>query len=95
MGNISDDLDKFLKTDGVKIIMDSNGTRLEPWEPLSIDGFGPIDSIDPESLNQEELKSLLDKAEDLRSELEDQLSEVEDLIDCAEERLDKLEEENE
>ena len=91
MGNTQDDLDKFLKTEGIKIIMDSDGVRTEPYEPLTvedIDGFG---SMNLKDLDQARLEDLLDKAEELRDRLEDKLSETEDFMDRIQERLDELE----
>ena len=92
MSNLSDDLDLFLKSDGVRIIMDKNGTRTEPYTAPTIEGYGRITDIDPESMDESTLNDLLDKAEDIKSDLEDQLSDIEDLIDRIEDRLDELEE---
>ena len=91
MSNISDDLDRFLKSDGVRIVMDKNGTRAEPYAAPTIDGYGRITDIDPGGMNESTLNDLLDKAEEIKSDLEDQLSDIEDLIDRIEDRLDELE----
>ncbi len=92
MSNISDDLDKFLKSDGVRIIMDRNGNRTEPYTAPTIDGYGRITDIDPDGMDENALNDLLDKAEDIKSDLEDQLDDIEELIDRIEERLDEMEE---
>ena len=90
MGNANDDLDRFLKTDGIRIIFDAKGTRTEPLVPLTIDGID-IDSIDLDELDTEALRDLLDKAEDLHDDLEDKLSDIEDFMNEIRERLDESE----
>ncbi len=110
MGNISDDLDKFLKTDGVRIIMDAGGVRTEPYEPLIVEDIDDFDSMDLEKLDESGLEDLLEKAEELRDDLQDEepedeeseehglwekrLSETEVFIDRIRDRLDELESEN-
>ena len=107
MGNLSDDLDRFLKTDGLRIVFDSQGIRTETYEPLTEEDIDDFDSMDLSNLNEEELENLYDKADALRDDLEDKepedegskeyslwedrLSATEDFIDRIEERLDDLE----
>ena len=107
MGNLSDDLDRFLKTDGLRIIYDSQGFRTEPYEPLTEEDIDDFDSMDLSNLNEEELEDLYDKADALRDDLEDKepedenseeysiwedrLSATEDFINRIQERLDDLE----
>ena len=37
MSNLVNDLDKFLKTDGLRILIESGAVRTEPYEPLTVD----------------------------------------------------------
>ena len=94
MSTIDKDLERFLKTDGLKIVMNSAGTRVEPYKPLTIEGYGSVSAINPEELDADSLQDLLDKAEDIQSALEDQLSDIEDLSDRVQDRLDELEDED-
>ncbi len=108
MSNLRDDLDKFLKTDGVRIIMDAGGVRAEPYEPLTVEDIDGFDSIVLEELDETSLEDLLDYAEELRDDLEDdepdneseehnlweyRLCETENFIDRIRDRLDELEDE--
>ena len=106
MGSIFDDLDRFLKTDGVKIVMDASGIRAGPYEPLTIDDIDDFDCMNLEELDESSLENLLDKVEELRDELEDdepeeesedhklweaRICETEYFIDRIQDRLDELE----
>lgn len=107
MGNLSDDLDRFLKTDGLRIVYDSHGVRIETYEPLTEEDIEDFDCMDLSNLNEDELEDLFDKADELRDDLEDKepededskeynlwkthLSATEEFIDRIQERLDDLE----
>ena len=103
MSSLSSDLDRFLRTDGIRILIESGAVRTAPSEPLTekdIDGFADMDL---DSLSADDLEDLLDKAEDLLAGLEDdgpesedsdeyglwnnRFSETEDFIDRIRERL--------
>ena len=105
MGNIQDDLDKFLKTDGIKIFTDAGGIRNKPCEPLTTDDIDDFSSMSLEGLDEAGLKDLLGKAEDLRDDLEDEepeeeseehdlwedrFTETDNFIDRIQDRLDEL-----
>ena len=92
MCSLREDLDRFLKTDGARIIMNSDRTRVKPYQPPVIDGYGTVSEIDPEDLDEDSLKDLLVKAQNLQSELEEQLSDTEDLIDRILDHLDEPDE---
>jgi len=72
MGSLSDDLDRFLKTDGLRIIRDSTNIRAGISEPLTEEDINDFDCMNLDELNTEDLEDLRDKAEDLRDHLEDQ-----------------------
>ena len=109
MGSLCDDLDKFLKTDGIKIIIDSKGTRVEPYEPLTEDDIDDFADMDLDELDETGLEDLLEKAEELQDEMADrepedensethdtwegQIIEIEDFIERIRDRLDDLEDE--
>ena len=108
MGNLIDDLDKFLRTDGIKILVKSGDVKVKAYEPLTEEDIDDFGSMNLDNLNQETLENLLDKAEDLRDDMEDRepedeeseehdlwedrLSEIEDFIDRIQNHLDDLEE---
>ena len=110
MGNPNDDLDRFLKTDGLRILIESGAVRTEAYKPLTMEDIGGFAAMDLDSLDADRLEDLLDRAEDLLEELEDgepdggdseahglredRLSETEDLIDRIRDRLDELEEDD-
>jgi len=87
MGNAHDDLDKFLKTDGIRIIINSKDMKTKPIEPLTLDGIR-IDSINLDVLKPEELRDLMENATELEADLRIKLSELDDFMDKIEERLD-------
>ncbi len=108
MGSLCDDLDKFLKTDGIRILIDSEGVKFEPYEPLTDEDIDDFAFMDLDELDEDAMEDLLAKAEELQDDLEDRepedensnghdlwedrISEVEDFIDRIQERLDSLEE---
>lgn len=109
MGNLSDDLDRFLRSEGRRILMDAEGVKTEPFEPLTEADIEDFDSMNLEHLDADALEDLLEKAEELQDDMEDrepedesseehdlwedQLSRVEDFMDRIQDRLDDLEEE--
>ena len=106
MASLSDDLDRFLKTDGLKILFGSDVVRTGTCEPLTTDDIDGLCSMNLDELDKDRLENLMDKAEDLRENLEDEepddeaseayglwedrLSEVDDFIDRIRNRLDDL-----
>ena len=111
MAGLTNDLDKFLKTDGLRILIESGAVRTEPYEPLTVDDIDDFADMDLDEPCTDRLEDLLDMAEDLRDELEsdepgdedsdeyslwcDRLSETEDFIDRIRDRLDELEDDEE
>ena len=111
MSNLVNDLDIFLKTDGLRILIESGAVRTEPYEPLTVDDIDDFAEMDLANKTTEDLEFLLDRAEDLLDELEDEepddensneydlwsnrLSETEDFIDRIQGRLDEPEDDNE
>ena len=109
MGNLKDDLEKFLKTDGVRILIESGSMKIEPYEPLTEEDIDCLEEIDLGNMDQDALEALLDKLEDLQDTMEDEepddedseeygqwednVSRIEDLLSAVQERLDDLEEE--
>lgn len=107
MANLQEELNRFPESGSIRITMDSDGIRSEPYEPLTVDDIDDFDSMDLENLDQPGLEDLLDKAEDLRDDLEDdepededseeynlwaaRLSETEDFIDRIQARINELE----
>ena len=110
MSSLTNDLDRFLKTDGLRILIESGAVRTEAYKPLTMEDIGGFAAMDLDSLGTDRLEDLLDRAEDLLEELEDgepdggdseahglredRLSETEDLIDRIRDRLDELEEDD-
>ena len=108
MASLTSDLDKFLKTDGLRILIESGAVRTESYEPLAVDDIDDFAEMDLANKTTEDLEFLLDLAEDLLDELEDdepddgseehdlwenRVSETEDFIDRIQDRLDELEDE--
>ena len=97
MGNPSDDLDRFLRSEGRRILMESGEAPAKPYEPLTCEDIDDFAHMNLENLDKDALKDLLYKAEELRDALEEQepedqkseehshwealLSEVEDFVD--------------
>ena len=110
MSSLTNDLDRFLKTDGLRILIESGAVRTEAYKPLTMEDIGGFAAMDLDSLDTDRLEDLLDRAEDLLEELEDgepdggdseahglredRLSETEDLIDRIRDRLDEPEEDD-
>ena len=111
MASLTNDLDRFLKTDGLRILIESGVVRTEPYEPLTVDDIDDFAAMDLDEIDADHLEDLLEKAEDLRDELEDgepddegneehnlwenRLFETEEFIDRIQDRLDELEEDDE
>ena len=72
MGNLKNDLDRFLKTDGIRILIESGVVRVEPWEPLTEDDIDDLASMNLDNLDTARLEDLQKKAEDLLDELEEE-----------------------
>ena len=103
MGNMIDDLDKFLKTDGIRILTDSGAIRAEPHKPLPDSSMEDLTFLSPDGPNADQLTGLLAQAEGLRDDLicegpagesedarilwNDRLSRTEDFIDRIRSRL--------
>ena len=92
MSNMRDDLDRFLKTEGLRMIMGPRAAGNGPRRTLTLKGFGPVSDIRPEELDGNRLNELLDAAEAKQRELENQLDALEELIDSVEARLEDAEE---
>ena len=103
MGSLTDDLDRFLKTDGVRIVTGSKGIKAELLSPLAEEDIPSFASMDLEAMTEDKLEALQYRLEDLRDSMEDRepgdrtgdrawdtrLCEVEDFLDRV---LDRLEE---
>ena len=103
MGCLIDDLDRFLRTEGIRIVAGSGGVRAG-GVPLSEDDIDGLGSMDLEGMDRADLEDLLDRAENLRDDLEDlppeeesseeyalwdsRLFRLENFIDRVQERLD-------
>ena len=70
MGSLSDDLDRFLRTDGLQIYREA----VCP-EPLTGDGIGRFPSMNLNAMSKAGLESLQYRPDDLREGMEDQESE--------------------
>lgn len=107
MSSLSNDLDRFLKSDGLRILIESGAVRIDSEEPLAADDTEDFADMDLDHLDADALEDLLEKAEDLLDDLneqepedegseehelwEDRLSETEDFIERTLDRLDDLE----
>lgn len=108
MSSLTSDLDRFLKSDGIRILIDSEGVKAEPLNPLSEEDIEGFASMDPDTMSEDELETLQYRLEDLRDDMEDRepkdrtgeayrtwdarLSAVEDFLDRVLDRLEELEE---
>ena len=70
MGCLIDDLDRFLRTEGIRIVAGSGGIRAG-GVPLSEEDIDGLSSMDLDGKDRADLEDLLDSAEDLRDDLED------------------------
>ena len=109
MGNLNNDLEKFLKSDGMRILMESGVVSVAANESLTDEEIENFISVDLDSLDVEELKDLQEKAEDLRDKVEmnepededsdeydlweSQIIRIDDFLDDILDRLDEREEE--
>ncbi len=105
MSCLYDDLEKFLKSDGVRILMDSGAIRVRRFDPLRAEDIENLEALDLDGMGREELEELQERAEDLLDELEDsepedeggeehdgwedRLSDVEEFIDRIQEQLNE------
>ena len=106
MGCLNDDLERFLRTEGVRMMMDSEKKSAADCEPLTEEDIEDLDSMILEGLDKAALEDLMAKAENLRDDLEDRepedegseeydlwedwLCAVEDFIDRVEEMVENL-----
>ena len=111
MSCLNDDLEKFLKSDGIRSLMDSGILRIRQANPLSEEEIEELAAVDLDGMSREELEELQDQAEDLLDNLEDEepededseeyndwegrFSDVEDFIERIGELLDGMNEEEE
>ena len=109
MSCLNDDLEKFLKSDGLRILMDSGIMQIRQADPLSAEETEELAAMDLDGMSRKELEELQDQAEDLLDDLEDEepededseeyddwedkLSDVEAFISRIQERLDETEKE--
>ena len=105
MSCLYDDLEKFLKSDGIRILMDSGAVRVRRFDPLRAEDIENLEAMDLGGMSREELEELQERAEDLLDELEDsepedegseehdgwedQFSDVEEFIDRIQEQLNE------
>ncbi len=77
MGCLNDDLERFLKTDGIRMMASSKKSAAD-CEPLTEEDIDDFDSMILEGLDKGSLEDLMSKAEDLMDELEDREPKNED-----------------
>ena len=108
MAQMDNNLEKFLKTEGLRIIFDANGIQEETYTPLSVEDIPSFGGMDLESMDAEDLDLLRDQLEDLLDTLEEdepeeedsevhdqweeQISSVESFLDEVRDCLDRAEE---
>ncbi len=78
MGNLMDDLDKFLKSDAIRSLVEAGIVRINSSEALTVDDIPELEDMDLESMELEELEDLQDRLEDLQNTLEEEEPEDED-----------------
>ena len=71
MGCLNDDLDRFLKTDGIRIVREAGGVRRAPARRLTERDIERFSAAKPERMSLRALKDLREQAEDLRDEIEE------------------------
>ena len=71
MAQMDNNLEKFLKTEGLRIIFDANGIREKTFTPLTVEDIPNFENMDLESMDLEDLENLLDQLEDLLDTLEE------------------------
>ena len=110
MSSLYNDLDKFLKTDGIRIVMESGCLRSEPPELLTPGDIASFGSMNLESMDRTRLECLLNQLDCLLDTLEEsepeeddheahslweeQVSAAESFMDEVQDRLDELEQES-
>ena len=92
MSSLRDDLDRFLKTDGLRILRGAKAAGIAARQALVLKGFGPVGGIRTEGMDEGRLNKLLGAAEEKQEELESQLDALEELIGSVEDRLEASEE---
>ena len=92
MSSLRDDLDRFLKTDGLRILRGAKGAGSAARQALVLEGFGPVGGIRTEGMDEGRLNKLLEAAEEKQEELASQLDALEELIGSVEDRLEASEE---
>ena len=70
MGCLSDDLDRFLKTEGIRILSFPGRNRTGSWRPLSEEETEGFRSIHPETFGSGDLECLMDRLDVLLDALE-------------------------
>ena len=71
MGSPTDDLDRFLRTEGLRILRESGALRAAAPPPLAEEDTADFRAMNLESMGAVELETLLDRLEDLLDVLED------------------------
>ena len=108
MSQMDNNLEKFLKTEGLRIIFDANGIREKSYTPLTAEDIPNFGGMDLESMDAKDLEFLRDQLEDLLDTLEEdepdeegreaydrweeQIDAVESFLDEVQDRLDEEEE---
>ena len=78
MGCLNDDLDRFLKTEGIRMMMASDKKSAAEYEPLTEEDIENLDFMVLDELGKDSLAELLTQAENLRDDLEDREPETKD-----------------
>jgi len=69
MANITNDLDRFLKTDGVRILEESGALHPDFGDPLTMEDIDDFSSMNLENLTADDLEDLIMKVTDVLDEL--------------------------
>ena len=93
MAQMDNNLEKFLKAEGLRIIFDANGIREKTFTPLTVEDIPKFEDMDLESMDAEDLDLLRDQLEDLLDTLEEDEPDEEegDAYDRWEEQIDAVE----
>ena len=108
MGNLNEDLEKFLQSDAVKSLVEAGILHISSEEDFTVDDIPGLEDIDLESMDLHSLQDLFDRLEDLMDTLESEEPEdedseeyelwesntalLEDFMDTVQDRIDELEE---
>ena len=87
MGSLTEDLDRFLKTDGIRILGNRKPVRSRPPVSLTENSVRSPGSADLKSMNKKELEDLYSRLKNLQARLENRLCHIENLMDRIEDRL--------